>query len=392
MNGRGRRAAVASLSLVAVTIAGVSAAAQPSWQTVPVTKADDHMAVVASGRVWIFNNGTDSGPFRAKSARISGTKLGSWVTSTVGGSSDWINEGVHGQDLVFLTSPGEQGQLLSVRLQPSGALGKPVATRGAKAPAASGGSSVVQLPDRVIRLVDACDFVPGCGGGQTIRAGACCDTNGEVADYSSFIPPSQRAQTLLGLDRHGRLWLAWTPYRQSTSQQAQVVQLEPDTLAARGKPTLVPGSLGFTQMVDFACTDTCHLVIQAASRAKRTFGTFAWAPGERSATLISVPVKDGIALAVRASPRHLDLAYGGHDQKSALTVGLVRATPKGLHSRPSGTLAIPEGIGSASRGLQRTIGPVGIFGPEGFLAVAVYEPFSGRGKAQIRVALLPLRG
>ncbi len=59
---------------------------------------------------------------------------------------------------------------------------------------------------------------------------------------------------------------------------------------------------------------------------------------------------------------------------------------------PAGTLAIPEGIGSASRGLQRTIGPVGIFGPEGFLAVAVYEPFSGRGKAQIRVALLPLRG
>ena len=350
------------------------------------------MAVVSSGRVWIFNNGTDSGPFRTKSARISGTKLGSWVTSTLGGSSGWINEGVHGQDLVFLTSPGQQGQLLSVRLQPSGALGKPVATRGAKAPAASGGSGVIQLPDRVVRLVDACDFgVPGCGSDQTFRVGACCDQDGEVANYSSFIPPSQSALTMLGLDRHGRVWLAWTPYRQSTSQQAQVVQLDPDTLAPRGKPTIVPGSLGFTQMVDFACTDTCHLVIQAASRAKRTFGTFAWALGERSATLISVPVKDGIALAARASPRHLDLAYGGHDQKSALVVGLVRATPKGAHAKPAGTLAIPEGIGSASRGLQRTIGPVGIFGPEGFLAVAVYEPFSGRGKAQVRVALLPLR-
>ena len=170
-----------------------------------------------------------------------------------------------------------------------------------------------------------------------------------------------------------------------------MVQLDPDTLTPRGKPTIVPGSLGFTQMVDFACTDTFYLVIQAASRAKRTLDTFAWALGERSATLISMPVKDGIALAARASPRHLDLAYGGHDQKSALKSGSsARPRKEATRSRPE-MLTIPEGIGSANRGLQRTIGPVGIFGAEGFLAVAVYEPFSGRKHAQVRVALLPLR-
>ena len=123
-----------ALALVAAILTGLASAAgaaQPSWQTVPVTKPDDHMAVVAAGRVWVFNNGADSGPFVMKSARISGTKLGPWSTATIGGSSGWLNEGLHGQDLVFLTSSGKQGELLSVRLQPSGGLGKPVATRGA---------------------------------------------------------------------------------------------------------------------------------------------------------------------------------------------------------------------------------------------------------------------
>lgn len=384
-----------SLALVAAILTGLASAAgaaPPSWQTVPVTKPDDHMAVVAADRVWVFNNGADSGPFVMKSARISGSKLGPWSTATLGGSSGWLNEGLHGQDLVFLTSSGRQGELLSVRLQPSGGLGKPVITHGAPAPSASGGSAVIQLPDRVVRVVDACDYgVPGCASGNVIRMGICCDTNADVRDYSSLIPPSQSATTLLGLDRHGRLWLAWAPYRQSLTQQAQLVQLDPATLAPRGKFVTVPGALGFTQMLDFACADVCHLVMYAVLRAKRTSGTFSWAAGETSATLIAGPDKGAAAIAVRASARHLDLAYGGHDQKGVLTVALVRASPRGTNPKPAGDLVVPPGIGSASRGVQLTIGPVGTFGTEGFLAVTVYEPFSGSGKAQVRVALLPLR-
>ena len=251
---------------------------------------------------------------------------------------------------------------------------------------------MIQLPDRVVRIVDACDYgVPGCASGNVIRMGICCDTNAQVKDFSSLIPPSQSASTLLGLDRHGRLWLAWAPYRQSLTQQAQLVQLDPATLAPRGKFVTVPGALQFTQMLDFACADVCHLVMFAVLRAKRTSGTFSWALGEAAATLIALPEKAsapspcGRPLGISTLPTPHTIRRAGFPWRSNERV------PRGKNPKPAGTLVVPQGIGSASRGVQLTIGPVGTFGTEGFVAVAVYEPFSGRGKAQVRVALLPLR-
>ena len=112
---------------------------------------------------------------------------------------------LHGQELVFGTP---RDGLQAVKLLPNGRFGARSAfVTGAPPPAYSTGSSVIQLRDRVVQLVDACDYVEAparpCREFE-IRLGACCDVSDKAVNYASFVkrgfePP------LLGLDRKGRL-------------------------------------------------------------------------------------------------------------------------------------------------------------------------------------------
>lgn len=371
-----------AVGLVAAA-SGASAASEstPRWQPVPVTKADDHAVAWASGRVWIFNNGAaDTGRFVTKSARIVNGGVASWATATLGGTRGWINLGLHGQDLIFRTS--QAGALQAVRLLPNGRLGKPTEVSGAPTPSSSGGSLVIRLPDRAVRIA-------GAGQAASPHVGVCCDVQGEAADYSSFIPPSSLPVPLLGLDRHGRLWLAWAPGRQG-KKPAQIVELDPSTLEPRGNPASVPGSLVLTRIIDLACANDCRLVMSAFSRS-RTGTNFSWAPGEQSPTTISPPGQNPGVIGARTAGGHLIVAYSAD---GGSTVRLARGNERGTALRLVSSISLPGIVGTAERGAFLTVGPVGAFGPNGFAAVAVYETGShspGGYKAYVRVAILPLR-
>jgi hypothetical protein len=389
------RQLIAAAVLVGV-LAGASAAAvaAPRWETVPVTKADDHFAVLAAGRVWFFNNGTaDTGRFITKSARVVKGGLSSWVTGTLGGTKGWVNAGLLGQDLIFSANQAGLGnKLWAVALRPDGTLGKPRDVLGAPTPASSGSSPVVRLRDRPVELVDACDYGVPCPGNNPLpHLGACCDVGGNVSDLSSIAPPSTSPVATLGLDRRGRLWLAWTPYVIKNGNRANVVELDTKTLEPRGKPLAAPSSLSVFSIVDLACTDICRLVMEGASRSIAA-RNFSWAPGERSPTPISPPGKEpGGVIGVRADGNRLLAAYSaGSPDHGNLAVRVARGDKRGRNLRLVSSIAIPPTIGSFANGENLTIGPVGTFGSGGFAAVAVYEQFSGGNKVLVRVAILPL--
>jgi hypothetical protein len=377
-------------ALLVGVLTGASAAAEaaaPRWQTVPVTKADDHAVVLAAGRVWVMNNNTAGGDrFVTKSARISNGKLSSWVTATLEGFSGWSTTGLLGGPLVFIAAqPGTPiPKIWGVTLRPNGTLGKPAELRGAPAPPSSAGSGVIQLPDRAVTFAD-----PHYGTEiDPPHLGMCCDVNGEIADYHSFIPPRSGPIPTLGLDRRGRLWLAWKPSR---GRNAQIVELDRKTLQPLGKPLVAP-ALSVFSIVDLACTDVCRLIMEGASRSSAA-RNFSWAPGERSPTPIRPPGKDpGTVIGARADGGQLALAYSaGSTDQGSFAVSVARGDKRGGHLRLVSSIAIPPTIGSFANGENLTIGPVGTFGPGGFAAVAVYEQFTGGNKVLVRVAILPLR-
>ena len=158
------------------TVAG--AAPKPSWQAIPVG-VDQRGVFFAAGRAWYYS-GIESGSFRTKSARVANGRLSGWTTATLPGTRGWAPIRPHGQELLFST-PRDGVQ--AVKLLPSGRFGARRAfDTGAPPPAYSTGSSVIQLPDRVVQLVNACDYVEPpakpCRD-REIRTGACCDVDGD---------------------------------------------------------------------------------------------------------------------------------------------------------------------------------------------------------------------
>jgi hypothetical protein len=254
---------------------------------------------------------------------------------------------------------------------------------------------VIQLRDRVVQLVNACDFreppAKPCSRDFEVRIGVCCDENGEAADYSSFVKRGLRPP-LLGLDRRSRLWLAWTEARQE--RPAQIVQVDPMTLEPRGTPAVVPGSPFATRIVDFACSDVCRLVMEGFKRMKgrvppdKLVRNFAWAPGEPSLTPMVLPGSNEIVFGVRLWPRGLEIAFNRSVGPNAETreVAVGRRDARGHGVRVTSSIEVPSSLGSFERGLLPTIEPrVGAFGPSGFVTTALYE---GRGKQVVRATVL----
>jgi hypothetical protein len=380
--------AVGALAGVAATVA--LGAAKPSWQTIPVG-VDERGTFFGAGRAW-FYSGVDSGNFSAKSARVAGGKLSGWSTAALPGSGSWNVAGVDGQELVFST-PG--GELQAVKLLPNGRFGARRAfTSGGPPPAYSTGSSYARLPDRVVQLVNYCDYLKPpqkeCRNFE-YRAGACCDENGEAVVYASFVKFSPAGPPRLGLDRTGRLWLAWDGPR--PERPGGIVQLDPKTLEPRGKPASPLGAIVYMKIVELVCSDVCRLVVQAYRRGVRTQNpNYTWAPGERALTAIRLPARESRVFAARAGPGRLELAFNfstGGPERTVGMVGAGRSDPRGRNARLTSSLEVPQMLGSFATGSLLTIEPRnGVFGPSGFVTTAVYEK---RGRGTVRAAVLPLR-
>jgi hypothetical protein len=384
------------LSLAAIagallaTVAG--AASKPSWQTIPVG-VDERGVFFGAGRAWYYS-GIESGSFRTKSARVASGRLTAWTTATLPGTRGWAPIRPHGQELLFST-PRDGVQ--AVKLLPNGRFGaRRTFDTGAPPSAYSTGSSVIQLSDRVVQLVNYCDYLEPsakpCRDFEA-RTGACCDVNGDAANYASFVKRSFEPPRL-GLDRRGRLWLAWKGPREE--HPAEIVQLDPETLEPRGKPTAMPGSFTYVKTIELACSETCRFVLQAFRRGQRNSSpNSTWAPGERSLTPIKLPGSRATIFGARAGPARLELAFNFSvvtPKGTVAMVGMTRSDPRGRNARLTSSIDVPESLGSFARGQQLTISPRnGAFGPGGFVTTAVYESFSGGRRPTVRATVLPLR-
>jgi hypothetical protein len=345
-------------------------------------------AVLSAGRLWIGNWGAGGGsPSRLVSARVAGGRLTGWVTTPVG-LGGFINtfNAVVGDYLVYSdTGSGGPPDVKAVRLLPNGKVSALTDLGGAPAPQSSTATHVAQLPDRVVRRATI--------NGRQHEA-ACCDVNGKLVDWNSFLPYGAFAN--FGVDRHGRLWLAWYAPRKPA---ATIVELDPTTLQPRGKPAVAPGP---TYKIDeMVCADRCRLVIEGnyGNRGPRANHFWSWAPGERSVTQITPPRDYSPSqvpqlLGAHDYRGHLVVAFSSQDKNGGIVIGLVRGDARGRNARLVRSVVAPYSVGSrndpafytANWGPGSSWGTGAAFGPSVFAAVAEYQG----GKEVVRVAILPL--
>jgi hypothetical protein len=378
-----------ALILLGAVLIGTSAAGAPSpaprWQVVPGGQADNEAVLWSAGRLWFVTHGR-GGAYVVRSGRLSRGRLSDWKTARPAlPAGSWVYQSGPGRDLLFTTSGAAAGSpLLAFRLMPNGALGAPSALGGAPPPDSSGGSQVIQLSDRPVRLVG----IPGRRNEPVPHLGACCDIGGAPVDFAQFIPPNSAARGLLGVDRRGRVWLAWVPGRQGRKQQAELVELYPATLKPRGRPAAVPGFRGFVSIRALVCADTCRVLVEGT--AGRGTRAALWGVGEKNLRVIAPRAKKkcsdaacGGVIDARQVRGHLLVAYWAGANELELTVGVARADARGRRLKPVRSIVEPRRLGGATLSSM----PFGAFGADGFAAVAVY---SG-ARTAVRAAVLPVR-
>lgn len=373
--------------LAAVVVAAAAAAA-PRWHVISGASVDNEAVIWESGRLW-FLNSTGNGRYILRSAGVARGRLSGWKQAAPklepGG---WVYRRSQGRDLVFASSAtGANARLVAVRLMPNGTLGDPVDVGGAPMPPSSTAATFAQLRDRAV-------LITGVTSSRSEFAGhiaVCCDVNGKVANFQRF-PGSRNAMGRLGVDHKGRLWMAWVPGRQGVKQRVRVVELEPDTLKARGQPMVVPGFGGFLTLRAMICTDVCRVFLEGLAARGKKVGS--WAPGERTLTSIRIPQRTRCPsgscaglIDARAAGTGLALAYSADASQSGYTIGTARADSRGRLLRRVSSIREPSSLGPIERSLVLSSIPFGAMGPDGFAAIAAY---SGSGRPIVRVAFLPL--
>lgn len=359
-------------SIVAGLVVGAASAAPPRWQVVPGANPHNEAVVWASGRLWFLTSNAN-GAYRLRSARVTGSRLSDWSTATPRlGRGSWTYLRAPGNDLVFTSGTGAEGSLVSVRLMPNGTLGDPVDVGGAPASRSSMGASFARLPDRAVRITG----VSSSREEFAAHIAVCCDVDGKVSNFQRF-QGSSNALGRLGVDRNGRLWLAWVPGRLGVRQQVRVVELDPQTLKARGEPRVVPGFRGFLTLRAMVCTDTCRVFLEG--RGGRAMKVASWAPGEAGSTPIGVRS----LIDVRDTRGGVAFAYSAAAGQSGYTIGTARADSRGRSLRRVSSIREPSILGAA---VLASI-PFGAMGPDRFAAIAVYTG----ARATVRIAFLPLR-
>ena len=383
----------AGLVLLAATVAGVlamgagaTAAATPAWHTVPGNTIDHRAFAWLAGRAWVVEGPPGGGKVVVRSARVAGTKLTGWTSRRLAVADRWGWVGELDNDLVWSTgekTPEGADLLRATRLMPNGTVGRPAEVRTGPATKYSNDSTLAagRLGDRLLQFTD------GKPNTEISELGLCCNVDGGIVDYSSLARPGGLPRAYLGLDRRGRLWLAWNNTVGRERFTAGIVQLDRTTLLPRGQPTKVP-SLRYAQVVSLVCFDVCRLVVRGSLPARSSKArNFTWAPGERSPTALFTRGQFGSVIAARDYGGRLVVAYSATDPKNNLLVALARGDARGRNLRDLSSILIPQTLGTFGSGLNLTVGPIGVFGPKGFMAVTKYE---GGRKYDVRIAILPL--
>lgn len=365
---------------------GASREATPAWHTVPGNVIDHRAFAWVAGRAWVVEGPPGGGRVVVRSARVAGTKLSGWTSTRLAAADGWGWVGELDSELVWSTgerTPEGVDLLRATRLHPNGRVARPAPVRPGPPTKYSNDSSLAagRLGDRLLQFTD------GKPNTEINELGLCCNVDGGIVDYSSLARPGGLPRAHLGLDRRGRLWLAWNNTAGREQFTVWMVGLDRATLQPRGQPTKVP-SLRFAGIVNLVCVDVCRLVVNGSlpSRSSKA-RNFTWAPGERSPTAIFLPVPFASAIAARDYGGRLVVAYRATDPKSNLLVALARGDARGRNLRDVSSILIPQTLGTFGSGLNLTVGPIGVFGPKGFMAVTKYE---GRRKYDVRVAILKL--
>jgi hypothetical protein len=388
VEARGLRITTAGLVVACAVGVTTLAAAAPRWQVVPGANVDNEAVVWSAGRFWFLTHARN-GDYVVRSGRVSGGRFSGWKNAKPAlGPGNWVYQTGPAGSLYFTTSGtgGQVPQLVGVKLLANGELGIPAEPGGAATPKSSAGADVVQLSDRAVHVVG----LPG----SPPRLGVCCDANGKASDLVALIPPSTAPIAELGLDRRGRLWLAWMPGRQGRKQQARIVELDPATLKPRGQAGTVPGFRGFASVRALVCFDSCRLV--AEGLAGRTMKTVSWARGDRAPTVLKLPMAgakcSGFACASVIDARpvgdRLVVAYSVAQGEQGFVIATARGDKRGAGLRRIGSIREPARLGPFVSGMTLNSIPFGAFGPDTFGPVAVY---SSGSRAVVRVASLRAR-
>jgi hypothetical protein len=380
----------ATAAFAALVRTSAAYAPAPQWQRVPGLK-EFSVPVWVAGRLWFFTTSNPHGYWSTdRSAPIRNGRLGAWTTApqTIVGEVGWTYLGLLGDQLVF-----QQGgdidvtkwRLVGVDLLPNGKVGKPVEiSGGAPPPKSSQGATFVRLPDRTVQIVG----IHNRRHEMYPDPGACCDINGQPVNYASLTGWVPRYLGL-GLDRQGRLWLAWGERKPRPPSIVRIVQLDTATLKPIGAPAAIPRLPG-GNVKALICADTCRLLRWGLDARGRP-GVVLWGPGDSAATLIRPPVKPACTvcdpiLDARDVDGHLIVAYLGAGARSSYTVGLARGDALGRHLRVVGSVSVPFSLAIRTP-ILLTGFPTGVLSPDGFAAVAYYET---RNWPLLRVAVLPL--
>jgi hypothetical protein len=323
------------------------------------------------------------------SARPSGGALGSEQTTKITAALGWYPL-VVGSDLLYSTARGASG---IARLLPNGRVGQAMpaspepmaAEKGIPVAAASVGGRLVWALAGGIQIGEGLNY--------KTTLGACCDESGATVDLTKLITsrPSPRDHAL-GVDAQGRVWLAWLD-NFGKNAQVRVVELDSTTLARRTPKALVaPVPRALT--LRLACGQACRLVIQAGER--RPDGGFreylaTWAPDERSATRLALPVDkagDYEHPALRSAGyrgSRLAVAYTQGSSGDGPTLKILLADARGAKARTAGSVGMPGRFD----GLPLWSFSAGAFTPSGFAFAQTYSNWGSR--VRVVGTVVPLR-
>ena len=387
---KGRSGLLLALLAATAIAATPSSAVKPRWQTLPV-KYRHYPPYTepfwVAGRVWFLVH-REGGRTPLVSARISGGKLTSFVTSSLPDTGFWT---LVGSDFVY--NPPTLTQARIAALSPNGRLGASVAVPGDPqtrvrqqlATFSTGGivAAGARVGGRTVWLLAGGE--PGTAFHGKSSLAACCTAGGKAVDLTHLLT-SRLWGTYdhhLGVDGRGRLWAVWTDSKSNPARNprrtAHMVELDPDTLApgaAKVLPTST-GSIGHGLIL--TCATSCRLVLSPLN------GNFSWAPGERAPTKISGPAKHLLSALSRSGKLAISY-YVTAKTGYVARLFAARGDARGRRLRVRSSIRPPTVFGPSSRRFSQSGPPLGASTPAGAVVIEGYDTYFG--KARALVALL----
>jgi len=374
-------AVAAVVAMLVVPAAATSSAAKSAspWRLFPAAKVDEGLPLLgaawAANRVWVI--APHGKVATAASARVSGTKLTGFSTTSVpGGSAQYVP--IVDGELILARDTGT----VSASLLANGRLGALKPTDDLLTPAKAAVPKLetiaiqagVHVGDRRVWALSGspeCHNIGGCPGFFLV----CCSKSGTATDLTRFVDRSVGAHLpQLGFDRRGRIWVAWLDRSRTAIRGGpRLLELDPSTLAPRSSAAAPPGLVA--DKVQLACAASCRIVAQSA-----TGDIVSWAPGERSPLRMVGKVtsangvyefpRELLATAYRAG--RLVVAYRGQTGKNdpVEEIGVVRGDARGARAQIVGRVATAYGW-PAGNLYPPFSDPVayGMFVPSGLLAL-----------------------